>query len=76
MSVQGVNYTPDGESSPTQGGVHRHKYKYERVFSNYLAFQNATNEKLKEDTVVVKRRINTAFKLLLMLQDYSTVHAG
>ncbi len=66
----------DGTSSPTHGGVHRHKYKYEQVFSNYLAFQTATNEKLREDTVVVKKHINTAFKLLLMLQDYSTVHAG
>ncbi len=44
MSVEDVNYTPDGESSPTHGGVHRQKYKYERVFNNYLAFQNATNE--------------------------------
>ncbi len=76
VSVEGVNYTPDGESSPTHGGVPRHKYKYERVFSKYLAFQNATNEKLKEDTVVVKKHINTAFELLLMLQDYSIVHAG
>ncbi len=76
MSVGGVNFTPDGESSPTHGGVHRHKYKYERVFSNYLAFQNDINEKLREDTVVVKKHIYTAFKLLLILQDYSTVHAG
>ncbi len=66
----------DGASSPTHDGVHRHEYKYERVFSNYLAFQNDLNEKLKEDTVVVKKHINTAFELLLMLQDYSIVHAG
>ncbi len=66
----------DGASLPTHGGVHRHKYKYERVFSNYLAFQNATNKKLKEDTVVVTKHINAAFKLLLILQDYSIVHAG
>ncbi len=45
VSAEDVNYTPDGESSPTHGGVHRHKYKYERVYSNYLAFQNDINEK-------------------------------